>query len=98
MTDQMDKEFKELLSDVKKSVSQLNKHDAIRVKHWLEKLSTPITNNIWKQNRNFYLKILLEMCLEGKLFEPFNQTPPEGPLPKLTLYDVPYPIRAKISQ
>ena len=36
------------------------------------------------------------MISEGKLFEPFNQTPPEGPLPKLTLYDVPYPIRSKI--
>ena len=29
--------------------------------------------------------------------KPFNQSPPEGPLPKITIYDIPYPIRIKLS-
>lgn len=37
------------------------------------------------------------MVQEGSLQTPFHQTPPEGPLPKISLYDIPYPIRIKIS-
>lgn len=37
------------------------------------------------------------MVADGELMKPFNQSPPEGPLPKITLYDIPYPIRIKIS-
>lgn len=33
----------------------------IRAKSWLDKLQVPVTNIIWKQNRNLYLRILLEM-------------------------------------
>lgn len=36
------------------------------------------------------------MILKGELLKPFNSVPPEGPLPKITVYDVPYPIRVKI--
>lgn len=67
------------------------------MKHWIEKLQVPVNNAVWKQNRNFYLKIMYEMMLDGQLLSPFNQIPPEGALPKLTLYDVPYPIRIKFS-
>lgn len=35
------------------------------------------------------------MLLMRNIMEPFNKTPPEGPLPRLTAYDVPYPLRTK---
>lgn len=66
------------------------------MKLWLEKLSNPVTNQVWKQNRNLYLKALREMVQQGGLQTPFHQTPPEGPLQKITLYDIPYPIRIKL--
>ena len=39
---------------------------------------------------------LLQMVQENQLIKPFSQAPPEGPLPKLTVYDIDYPIRQKI--
>lgn len=35
-----------------------------------------MSNNVWKQNRNLYLKVLHEMTLGGELLKPFNQSPP----------------------
>lgn len=53
---------------------------------------------VWKKNVNFYLKILREMMVQGKFGEPFVSLPTDGPLPKLTIYDVPYPIRESLNQ
>jgi hypothetical protein len=50
-------------------------------------------NDIWRQNRNFYLKVLIEMICFGIISEPFSNVPSDGQLPKLTLYDVAFPIR-----
>lgn len=96
MTDHAQKQYNNLVCSINKLAYLLNKHDSIRLKHWLDKLAIPVTNSIWKQNRNLYLKILLEMVNEGQLMKPFNQSPPQGPLPKITIYDVPYPIRIKL--
>lgn len=76
----------------------LTKHEGIRIKLWLDKLANPITNHVWKQNRNLYLKALREMVQQGCLQTPFHQTPPEGPLQKITLYDIPYPVRVRLMQ
>ena len=38
------------------------------------------------------------MVQQGCLQTPFHQTPPEGPLQKITLYDIPYPVRIKLIQ
>lgn len=96
MADPVQKQYSNLVSSIGKVAYLLSKHDSIRLKHWLEKLAVPVTNGVWRQNRNLYLKILLEMIAEGELLKPFNHSPPEGPLPKITLYDVPYPIRLKL--
>lgn len=98
MADSSHKQYSNLVTSINKTSYLLNKHDSIRLKHWLDKLATPVTNSIWKQNRNLYLKILLEMTTQGELQKPFNQSPPEGPLPRLTLYDIPYPIRSKLTE
>ena len=42
------------------------------------------------------MKTLLQMVTDNLLIKPFSQAPPEGPLPKLTVYDIDYPIRQKI--
>ena len=76
----------------------MSRHDQIRLKHWLEKLSIHITNTVWRQNRDLYLRILNEMVLDGELTKPFNQSPHEGPLPKITIYDAPYPIRVRLGE
>ena len=39
---------------------------------------------------------LLEMINQNQFMKPFSHAPPEGPLPKLTVYDIDYPIRQKI--
>ena len=95
--EQSDLEYRELVSSINQLSYSLSRHDHIRMKLWLEKLNTPLCNNVWKNNRNLYLKILREMIQEGTLQKPFHQTPPEGPLPKITLYDVPYPVRMKLT-
>jgi hypothetical protein len=37
------------------------------------------------------------MVIEGELTSPFNVHPHEGPLKKITVYDVPFPIRMKLN-
>lgn len=98
MGDQLQKQYSSLVAAIHKTAYTLNRHDNIRMKHWLDKLATPMTNAIWKQNRNLYLRVLQEMTIQGVLMKPFNQSPPQGPLPKITIYDIPYPIRIKLSE
>lgn len=43
---------------------------------------------MWKKNRNAYAKLLLEQLRCGKLAEPFNALPPDGPLPTLPKHTV----------
>lgn len=58
MADQAQQEYAALLASINKGAFMLNKHDTIRLRHWLEKLAAPLTNTIWRQNRNLYMKIL----------------------------------------
>ena len=97
MDDPLQKQYLSLVACIKKTAFSLSKHEHIRIKHWLDKLSIPMTNSIWKQNRNLYLRVLQEMVSLGELMTPFTHSPPEGPLPKITIYDIPYPIRIKLS-
>lgn len=59
MSDASQKEYSSIISSINKVAYLLTKHDSIRLKHWLDKLAAPVTNSIWKQNRNLYLRILL---------------------------------------
>ena len=59
MTDPAQKEYTCLVGSINKMGYLLGKHDSIRLKHWLDNLAIPVTNTIWEQNRNLYLKILL---------------------------------------
>jgi hypothetical protein len=47
------------LEDLLKSTSLFTKHERIRIKEWITKLSWKQSNPIWKKNVNFYLKVLI---------------------------------------
>lgn len=38
------------------------------------------TNPVWKRNRNLHARLLLEQLRAGRLAEPFERPPPDGPL------------------
>jgi hypothetical protein len=54
----------------------------------MKKLSQVTKNTTWKENRNFYARVLQQMVANKMLDAPFNKIPPEGTLPKLTKYDL----------
>ena len=96
--DQYQEEYCELKNHILHKLHLLNKHDKIRVNQWLQKLDIATNNDLWKKNKNLYMKILLQMVIHQQLIKPFSQAPPEGPLPKLTVYDIDYPIRQIIQE
>lgn len=49
---------------------------------WLRRLAAPQKGTIWKRNRNAFARLLFEMLRAGRIAEPFDRAPPEGPLPK----------------
>ena len=91
----LDSSFLQLQKHVAESLDIISRHQRIKIQAWLKKLDMRMENVVWKQNRNFYMKVLHEMILARDIQEPFNKVPPEGPLPTLSPYDVPYPLRTK---
>ena len=85
-------------SEFQSSMHRFNKQERIRVKEWINKLSWKQNNPIWKKNINFYLKVLHTMIGNGKIDSPFNALPGDGPIKKLTLYDIPFPLRSNFTQ
>ncbi|KAG2763075.1 hypothetical protein Pcac1_g25108 [Phytophthora cactorum] len=66
-----------------------NKHQRIRVTHWVRKLrSQPTSNPTWLKNVLEYANVLLQMILEGVIEEPFTKMPPQGPLAALPRHQV----------
>lgn len=91
----LDEESRQLMAAVERGLEGVGRHDRVKVQAWLRKLDMKIDNPVWKSNRNFYLRVLAEMAATRTVLEPFNKSPPEGPLPRLTPYDVPYPLRSR---
>ncbi|KRX08982.1 hypothetical protein PPERSA_08185 [Pseudocohnilembus persalinus] len=84
----LDDEFVNYLHQAQKNLNEFSKHEKIRIELWLKKLCEVTTNPIWKQNRNLYITILLEMLQNGIVWEPFTHVPPDGPLQRLSKYDL----------
>lgn len=61
----------------------LNRHTALRVRRWLDKLSAADKHAVFMKCRNDYAALLLLQLKDGQLEEPFNSEPPGGPLPNL---------------
>ncbi|KAL3668296.1 hypothetical protein V7S43_006389 [Phytophthora oleae] len=73
-----------------------DKHQQIRVIHWMRKLrSQPTSNPTWLKSVLEYANVLLQMLVEGVTEEPFTKMPPQGPLPALPRYQV---ARAKTAK
>lgn len=60
-----------------------HRHLRIRAKQWAEKLSEPVSNAEWKQNRNEYARLLVEQVSNGRLAGPLAKMPPAEPLDTL---------------
>ncbi|ETL49852.1 hypothetical protein L916_00793 [Phytophthora nicotianae] len=66
-----------------------DKHQRIRVIHWVRKLrSQPTSNPTWLKSVLEYANVLLQMILEGVIEEPFTKMPPQGSLAALPRHQV----------
>jgi len=84
ITDEYDKEFINLIMEIEKKSSSLNKYDQLRVRNWCKKLCQ-VTNNIeWKKNRNLHAICILDGVLNKHFEEPYNKFPGDGPVPILS--------------
>jgi len=84
ITDEYDREFIALITDIEQRCRKLEKHDKLRIESWCKKLCQ-VTNNIeWKKNRNLHAISLLDMILNNRFEEPYNKFAPEGPIPVLS--------------
>jgi hypothetical protein len=84
ITDEYDREFIALITDIEQLCRKLDKHDKLRIESWCKKLCQ-VTNNIeWKKNRNLHAISLLDMILNNRFEEPYNKFAPEGPIPVLS--------------
>ena len=84
ITDEYDREFIALITDIEQRCRKLDKHDKLRIESWCKKLCQ-VTNNIeWKKNRNLHAISLLDMILNNRFEEPYNKFAPEGPIPVLS--------------
>jgi hypothetical protein len=88
MTEKLDEDFTQLISEVTSGYSKFTKHLHIRIEQWVQKLQQSVTNTVWKKHRNEYALVLADMVRNQALREPFVRVPPEGPLPKLSRIDV----------
>jgi hypothetical protein len=55
----------------------------VRLEAWLRKLNESTTHIVFKKNRNLHARLMLEQLRVGRLEDPFDTLPPEGPLPTL---------------
>lgn len=58
----------------------------IRAEKWIQKLSEPCSNLLWKKSRNDYAALLSKMVAEREFTEPFNKLPGVGSLQSLPAY------------
>ena len=84
ITDEYDREFIALITDIEQRCRKLDKHDKLRIESWCKKLCQ-VTNNIeWKRNRNLHAISLLDMIINNRFEEPYKKFAPEGPIPVLS--------------
>lgn len=84
--DLMERSFYNCLKEIERLYVVLPKHQRIKIEKWIEKLSFTSTNETWRKHRNAYLKLLLNMIITRNISEPFNTSPPDGPLPSFPFH------------
>ena len=89
--------FSSHLQTIKMHSQELPKSQKLRITAWLKKLCSVVDNVFWRRNRNLYAEVLSIMLAEGILECPFDKSPPEGALPKLNIYEIPFQIRRQLA-
>ena len=94
ITDEYDKEFIILITEIENRMPTLPRHDQLRIKSWSKKLCQITNNTEWKKNRNLHAICLLDSILNNRFEDPYNKFAPEGAVPIInkTL------VKAKLSQ
>ena len=80
--DEFDLEFSLLTREIENFIfsNTFDKSIRIRINNWLKKISQ-ISNNLeWKKNRNLHAINLLNMLINGRLEEPYDNNPDDRPL------------------
>ena len=96
MTD-LESVFSLHLQSIKHNSNLLPKSQRLRVTAWLKKLCSVVDNLFWRRNRNLYAEVLSIMLASTILESPFDKAPPEGALPKLNIYEIPFQIRKQLA-
>ena len=81
-----DAAFYRMARDIEARKASLDKSRRHRVECWLRVLCRRTENMAWKQNRNLYARLLVNMLAAGKLDFPFDKRPEDGPLKTLPAY------------
>ena len=84
--------------EVEQRIGLLNRQAAVRVRSWLHHLSLPTENLTWKRNRNQHCHVLLHQLGKGRLTQPFDREPADGPvgnLPSHVLADWKAAVRSR---
>eukprot|EP00892_Ulva_mutabilis_P010987 jgi/Ulvmu1/8260/UM041_0071.1 len=76
----LDRQFRKIVYEVEQRIGILNRQAAMRVRHWLHHLSLPTKNLTWKRIRNQHCHVLLHQLGKGRLTQPFDREPADGPL------------------
>lgn len=82
-TTKLDEQFIGLMLEIERQYVYMNKHEKVRIDQWSKKLCQNTLNISFKEDRNLYAMLLLDMVLNRQLTEPFNKMPADGPLPAL---------------
>ena len=82
LKDEFDLEFSLLIREIENYAFSysIDKSIRIRINNWIKKINQTSNNIEWKKNRNLHAINLLNMLINGRIGEPYNKNPPDGPL------------------
>ena len=79
----LDAAFGRLQFSIRQRLPMLRQDLQARVRLWLTKMAMPTRNLTFKQMRNDHASVLLVQLSQGQLLQPFDRSPPPGPLQQL---------------
>ena len=79
----LDAAFGGLQFSIQQRLPLLRRDLQARVRLWLAKMAVPTRNLTFKQMRNDHAAVLLVQLSQGQLLQPFDGSPPPGPLQQL---------------
>ena len=82
LKDEFDLEFSLLMREIENYAFLYSSDKSIRIRlnNWIKKINQTSNNIEWKKNRNLHAINLLNMLINGRIEEPYNKNPSDGPL------------------